>query len=298
METVLFYSAGPYGPLGRQLATRAAHELCRNATALHVERSLAQTMAASWRASAGAIVLLGGANQAWPPAAELELEGGALHSAVARAGAVMLQREVPPHVNVAAAKLARDLGKPEVGAPLLESALAIYEREYGSDSTEVAGVLNDLGNAYGALGDLAKSIDVLERALAIKERAYGRDHTEVAATLRNLGNAYRGLGDSAKTRDLLERVVRRVDLVEQQGLLLVERLGYPVRVVTEYDTSELYTRLRDKAFDFNMEVWRNVKAKIDAYDEYIGSTDYASLHDLGSIGYDGREGWYLSLIHI
>ena len=62
MSTVLFYSAGPYGPLGRQLATtRAAHELCRNATALHVERSLAQTMAASWRASAGAIVLLGGA---------------------------------------------------------------------------------------------------------------------------------------------------------------------------------------------------------------------------------------------
>ena len=60
-KTVLFYSAGPYGPLGRQLATRAAHELCRNATALHVERSLAQTMAASWRASAGAIVLLGGA---------------------------------------------------------------------------------------------------------------------------------------------------------------------------------------------------------------------------------------------
>ena len=42
-KTVLFYSAGPYGPLGRQLATRAAHELCRNATALlnpALERSL------------------------------------------------------------------------------------------------------------------------------------------------------------------------------------------------------------------------------------------------------------------
>ena len=82
-------------------------------------------------------------------------------------------------------------------------------------------------------------------------------------------------------------------VTEVARILLVERLGYPVRVVTEYDTSELYTRLRDKAFDFNMEVWRNVKAKIDAYDEYIGSTDYASLHDLGSIGYDGREGWYM-----
>ena len=40
------------------------------------------------------------ANQAWPAAAELEREGGALHSAVARAGAVMLQREVPNHPYV------------------------------------------------------------------------------------------------------------------------------------------------------------------------------------------------------
>ena len=55
-ETVLFYSAGPYGPLGRQLATRAAHELCRNATAVEAEWSLAR-MAASWRASSEALVL-------------------------------------------------------------------------------------------------------------------------------------------------------------------------------------------------------------------------------------------------
>lgn len=76
-----------------------------------------------------AIVLLGGANQAWPPATELEREGGALHAAVARAGAVMLQREVPPYVNRAAAKLARSLGVPvfmDVGgtdAPLDEELM-------------------------------------------------------------------------------------------------------------------------------------------------------------------------------
>ena len=51
-------SVRPAGPAtGDARGARA----CRNATALHVERSLAQTMAASWRASAGAIVLLGGA---------------------------------------------------------------------------------------------------------------------------------------------------------------------------------------------------------------------------------------------
>ena len=58
-------------------------------------------------------------------------------------------------------------------------------------------MLNNLGNAYGDLGDHAKQRDVLERALAIEERAYGRDHPEVAITLGNLGNAY---GTWATTR--------------------------------------------------------------------------------------------------
>ena len=59
-----------------------------------------------------AIVLIGGANQEWPEATALAAPGGKLHAAVTECACVMLQREVPPHVNVAAAKLARDLGKP------------------------------------------------------------------------------------------------------------------------------------------------------------------------------------------
>ena len=45
-----------------------------------------------------AIVLLGGANQAWPPQGELEHEGGRLYTAVAESVAVMLQREVPAYL--------------------------------------------------------------------------------------------------------------------------------------------------------------------------------------------------------
>ena len=44
--------------------------------------------------------------------AELEEPGGKLHTAIADAVAVMLQREVPEHVNVATARLAHSLGKP------------------------------------------------------------------------------------------------------------------------------------------------------------------------------------------
>ena len=67
--------------------------------------------------------------------------------------------------------------------------------------------LNNLGNAYGQLGNPSKQRDLLKRALAIFEREYGRESTEVAKTLGNLGNAYGKLGDHAKKRDMLERAL-------------------------------------------------------------------------------------------
>ena len=68
-------------------------------------------------------------------------------------------------------------------------------------------MLNNLGLAYGALGDHAKQRGVLERALAIDEREHGDDSTEVASVLNNLGSAYGKLGDHAKKRDMLERAL-------------------------------------------------------------------------------------------
>ena len=72
----------------------------------------------------------------------------------------------------------------------------------------MAQTLTNFGNAYGDLGDHAKSRDVLERALAIKERAYGRDHPDVAITLGNLGMAYGELGDAAKKREYVTRTLK------------------------------------------------------------------------------------------
>ncbi|CAK9253913.1 unnamed protein product, partial [Sphagnum jensenii] len=62
---------------------------------------------------------------------------------------------------------------------LLERALAIKERHYGSDHPEVATTLAILGSAYGKLGDTQKKRELLERALAIKERHNGPDHPKV-----------------------------------------------------------------------------------------------------------------------
>ena len=91
---------------------------------------------------------------------------------------------------------------------LLLRALNIQEAHYGSDHWQVAITLTNLGNAYGALGDVAKQRDLLLRALKIEEAHYGSDHWQVAPTLTNLGNAYGALGDVAKKRDLLLRALK------------------------------------------------------------------------------------------
>jgi len=81
------------------------------------------------------------------------------------------------------------------------------ESAYGPDDRDVAGMLVNLGNAYGRLGDAVRQRDLLVRALAIEEREYGPDHREVAITLTNLGNAYADLGDAARQRELLHRAL-------------------------------------------------------------------------------------------
>jgi len=88
-----------------------------------------------------------------------------------------------------------------------ERALKIQEAHYGKDHVEVAGILNNLGSAYGLLGDHVTECDYLKRALKIKE-SYGKDHVEMAEILNNLGNAYGSLGDHITKRDYLERALK------------------------------------------------------------------------------------------
>jgi tetratricopeptide (TPR) repeat protein len=90
----------------------------------------------------------------------------------------------------------------------LQKILQFQERTKGRDHIETAVTLNNLGNAYGALGDHSKERDFLERTLKIQEAHYGKDHIETAVTLNNLGSAYGALGDQGKKRDFLERTLK------------------------------------------------------------------------------------------
>ena len=53
---------------------------------------------------------------------------------------------------------------------VLERALEIGEREYGSAHKEVSCTIASLADAYVALGDAARAKELLERSLAIGER--------------------------------------------------------------------------------------------------------------------------------
>ena len=78
---------------------------------------------------------------------------------------------------------------------MLERALKIKEKHFGPEHPETGTTLNNLGNAYGNLGDYQRQKEMLERALKIDEKHFGPEHPSTGTTLANLGLAYGDLGD-------------------------------------------------------------------------------------------------------
>ena len=143
-----------------------------------------------------AILLIGGANQVWPPQTELEAPGGPLHAALQGAVCVMLQREVPAYVNVSTAKLARGLGVPvfmDVGgtdAPLDEALMphicVVAPNE--SELTFISGV-----PTTDADGEVRKPlVRAAVAALRARFAAAGNPAVEVLVTLGAKGSMHFG----------------------------------------------------------------------------------------------------------
>jgi serine/threonine protein kinase len=122
-------------------------------------------------------------------------------------------------LDLGAERIARDLNdQPEVQAemftligrtysrmglqtkalPLLERALAIGRRTFGSQNERVAQSLNDLGVLERQLGHPAEAEPLLVESLAIRRRVLGNDRNEVAITLVELGRVMRERGRAAE----------------------------------------------------------------------------------------------------
>ena len=68
----------------------------------------------------------------------------------------------------------------------------------GNSHPNVAGTLNNLGNAWRSLGEPKKAIEYYTQALVIKKAVFGDSHPDVAMTLNNLGAAWSDLGEKKK----------------------------------------------------------------------------------------------------
>ena len=77
----------------------------------------------------------------------------------------------------------------QAGVDIASIALSRVEEEFGPIHGNTAVALNNVGNAYGDLGDYHKRKELVERALVMEEREYGPTHAQVAITMCNLGNA-------------------------------------------------------------------------------------------------------------
>ncbi|PJD93348.1 MAG: hypothetical protein CK424_02900 [Legionella sp.] len=102
-------------------------------------------------------------------------------------------------------------GQPIRQIALLERALIIKEKHYGSEHAEVAITLSNLATAYGNLGNAQQAKTLLERALPILTRHYGPEHSEVGLALMCLGVALGALGDVRQKKALLEQALPLIE---------------------------------------------------------------------------------------
>jgi len=138
------------------------------------------------------ILLIGGANMAWPQVPELETNG-LFTTGLQGAVALMLQREIPNYINLYAAKTASAMGIPvmmDVGgtnAPLDEQLIPYVSLVVPNESelTFISGVETTVaGNIDKTL--LRKAVSKLKELFASK----GNSNVEVLVTLGSCGSLF------------------------------------------------------------------------------------------------------------
>jgi tetratricopeptide (TPR) repeat protein len=72
----------------------------------------------------------------------------------------------------------------------------------------VATFLNNIGQAWDALGEAQKAITYFEQALAIDIKTYGDQHPAVPRYLNNIGTAWYALGEAQKAIQYYKKAYR------------------------------------------------------------------------------------------
>ncbi len=120
--------------------------------------------------------------------------------------AILLTPGNPEYLS-SAASMAYTLAQYSKAINWNEQALELYLEQDGEDSADVAGLRNNLGLAWQALGEYEKAIGYLEKALTSDLKTYGEDHPHVAIRRNNLGMAWHALGGYDKAIGYYEQAL-------------------------------------------------------------------------------------------
>ena len=107
-------------------------------------------------------------------------------------------------------------GRHAQAEPLLKRALAIQEKDFGSNHPVTALNLSPLANLYASQGHYAQAESFYKRALATQESALGPNHPKVATILENMARLYRKTG----REEAAERLERRAVTIRATSTLL------------------------------------------------------------------------------
>jgi tetratricopeptide (TPR) repeat protein len=136
--------------------------------------------------------------------------------------------------------------------PIYHRALQVFERTYGEDHLDVAGVLHNLAAVRAALGDRWEAEHAYRRALAIKERVAGSESPEAAVTRNNLGRLLVEMGRGGEAEPLLASAVLVLSRTLGPDHLHVRRAVANLQACRNDPSSEVHrpsSEVRGSSFD-------------------------------------------------
>ena len=101
------------------------------------------------------------------------------------------------------ASVLRDLAYYSESLCYYMKVLKIREKVLPENHPAIAASYNNVGGAYGELGDHKKELEYKLKALAIQEKVLPENHPDIATSYNNVGYAYGELGDHKKELEYL-----------------------------------------------------------------------------------------------
>ena len=156
--------------------------------------------------------------------------------------------------------------------------LAIREKVLPENHPDIATSYNNVGYAYGKLGDHKKELEYKLKALAIEEKVLPENHPDIATSYNNVGYAYGELGDHKKQ---LEYYLKALGIREK---VLPE--NHPDIAASYNNVGSAYSDLGDrkKALEYLLKALA-IREKVLPENHPVIATSYNNVgHAYGELG--------------